>query len=149
ESGYAGGNVPNPSYEQVCSGVTKHAEVVQITFDPQVVSLKEILQVFFTVHDPTTLDRQGADMGTQYRSVIFYRDDTQRRVAEEVIGEINAAKIWDQPIVTELAPFKAFYEAEDYHQEYFARNGRAPYCQVVIAPKVQKFRTHFTSRLKQ
>jgi peptide-methionine (S)-S-oxide reductase len=149
ESGYSGGGIPNPSYAQVCTGATNHAEVVQITFDPQIVSLKEILQVFFTVHDPTTLNRQGADVGTQYRSVIFYRDEAQKRVAEEVIGEIEAAKIWDGPIVTELAPFKAFYPAEDYHQEYFAHNGSQPYCRVVIAPKVQKFRAHFTERLKE
>jgi peptide-methionine (S)-S-oxide reductase len=148
ESGYSGGTVPDPSYAQVCTGATEHAEVVQVTFDPQVISLREILQIFFTVHDPTTLNRQGADVGTQYRSVIFYRDEAQKHVAQEVIREITDAKVWDAPIVTELAPFKAFYPAEDYHQEYFAHNGRAPYCQVVIAPKVQKFRAHFAEKLK-
>ncbi len=149
ESGYSGGDVPNPSYELVCTGDTNHAEVVQVTFDPREITLQEILSVFFTVHDPTTLNRQGADVGTQYRSVIFYRDEEQKRVAEEVIKEINAAHIWDRPVVTELAPFKAFYPAEDYHQEYYAHNGHAPYCRVVIAPKVRKFREHFADRLKQ
>jgi methionine-S-sulfoxide reductase len=149
ESGYSGGILPNPSYEQVCTGDTNHAEVVQITFDPQVTSLKEILKVFFTVHDPTTLNRQGADVGTQYRSVIFYRDEEQKHVAEEVIKEVNDAHIWDRPIVTELTPFKAFYPAEDYHQEYYTHNGYAPYCRVVIAPKVKKFREHFPDKLKQ
>ena len=148
ESGYSGGHVANPTYAQVCTGATGHAEVVQVTFDPQIVSLKEILRIFFTVHDPTTLNRQGADVGTQYRSVIFYRDEEQKRSAEEVMREITAAKIWDAPLVTELAPFKAFYPAEDYHQEYFAHNGGQPYCRVVIAPKVQKFRAHFAEKLK-
>jgi peptide-methionine (S)-S-oxide reductase len=148
ESGYSGGSVPNPSYEQVSTGTTNHAEVVQVTFDPQVISLKEILEVFFTTHDPTTLNRQGADTGTQYRSVIFYRDAEQKEVAEEVIKEITAAKIWDDPIVTELAPFKAFYMAEDYHQEYFRNNSYQPYCRIVIAPKVKKFREHFRDKIK-
>ena len=149
ESGYSGGNAPNPTYEQVCTGMTNHAEVVQVTFDPNVISLKEILEVFFTVHDPTTLNRQGADVGTQYRSVIFYRDAEQKAVAEDVIKEINAAGIWGRPIVTELAPFKAFYIAENYHQEYFQHNAYAPYCRVVIAPKVKKFREHFADKIKQ
>ena len=149
ESGYSGGTVPNPSYEQVCTGTTNHAEVVQITFDPKVITLKEILEVFFTVHDPTTRNRQGADIGTQYRSVIFYRDPEQKAVAEEVIHEITAAKIWGAPIVTELAPLTAFYAAEDYHQEYFQHNGYQPYCQVIIAPKVRKFREHFSDKLKR
>jgi len=148
ESGYSGGTVPNPSYEQVCSGNTGHAEVSQITFDPKVISLKEILEVFFTVHDPTTLNRQGNDVGTQYRSVIFYRSDEQKAVAQQVIKEIAAAKIWDGKIVTELAPFKAFYKAEGYHQEYFRLHGNQPYCQIVIAPKVAKFREHFKDKLK-
>lgn len=148
ESGYSGGTVPNPTYEQVSSGDTGHAEVSQITFDPGVVSLKVILEVFFTVHDPTTLDRQGNDVGTQYRSVIFYRNDEQKAVAKQVIKEIAAAKIWDGQIVTQLSPFKAFYKAEDYHQEYFKLHGRQPYCQMVIAPKVAKFREHFRSLLK-
>ena len=148
ESGYSGGTVPNPTYEQVCGGDTGHAEVSQITFDPKVVSLKTILEVFFTVHDPTTLDRQGNDVGTQYRSVIFYRNDEQKAVAKQVIKEIAAAKIWDGQIVTQLSPFKEFYKAEDYHQEYFKLHGRQPYCQMVIAPKVAKFRQHFSSLLK-
>jgi peptide-methionine (S)-S-oxide reductase len=148
ESGYSGGTVPNPTYEQVCTGDTGHAEVSQITFDPRVVSLKAILEVFFTVHDPTTLDRQGSDVGTQYRSVIFYRNDEQKAVAKQVIKEIAAAKIWNGQIVTQLSPFKAFYKAEDYHQEYFRLHGRQPYCQMVIAPKVAKFRQHFRDKLK-
>jgi peptide-methionine (S)-S-oxide reductase len=149
ESGYSGGALANPTYEQVCGGATNHAEVTQITFDTGVISLNEILQVFFTVHDPTTLNRQGADAGTQYRSVIFYRDAEQKATVEQVIKEIAAAKIWDAPIVTELAPFKTFYIAEDYHQEYFQHNGYQPYCRVVIAPKVKKFRAHFGDRLKK
>ncbi|HUI08373.1 MAG TPA: peptide-methionine (S)-S-oxide reductase MsrA [Verrucomicrobiae bacterium] len=148
ESGYSGGTVPNPSYEQVCSGVTGHAEVSQVTFDPKIISLKQILEVFFTVHDPTTLNRQGNDVGTQYRSVIFYRNDEQKAVAQEVIKEIEAEKLWDGKIVTELAPFKAFYKAEDYHQEYYRLHGAQPYCQFVIAPKVAKFRRKFQSLLK-
>jgi peptide-methionine (S)-S-oxide reductase len=148
ESGYSGGTVPNPTYEQVSTGDTGHAEVSQITFDPKVVSLKTILEVFFTVHDPTTLDRQGNDVGTQYRSVIFYRNDEQKTAAKQAIKDIAAAKIWDGQIVTQLSPFKAFYKAEDYHQEYFKLNGRQPYCQMVIAPKVAKFRKHFQDKLK-
>ena len=149
ESGYSGGTVPNPTYEQVSTGDTGHAEVSQITFNPAVVSLKVILEVFFTVHDPTTLDRQGNDVGTQYRSVIFYRNDEQKAVAKQVIKEIAAAKIWDGQIVTQLSPFKAFYKAEDYHQEYFKLHGTQPYCHLVIAPKVAKFRKLFHDRLKQ
>ena len=148
ESGYSGGAVPNPTYEQVCGGDTGHAEVSQITYDPKAISLKTILEVFFTVHDPTTLDRQGNDVGTQYRSVIFYRNDEQKAVAKQVIKEITAAKIWSGHIVTQLSPFKAFYKAEDYHQEYFKLHGRQPYCQMVIAPKVAKFREHFRDKLK-
>ncbi len=148
ESGYSGGTVPNPSYEQVCSGRTGHAEVSQITFDPKVISLKDILKVFFTVHDPTTLNRQGNDVGTQYRSAIFYRDDEQKAMAQQVINEIEAAKIWKGKIVTELAPFTAFYKAEDYHQEYFRLRGEQPYCRMIIAPKVAKFREHFRDKLK-
>lgn len=147
-SGYAGGKVKNPTYREVCSGMTGHAEVTQITFDPRVISFKEILQVFFTVHDPTTPNRQGADIGAQYRSVIFYHDEEQKRIAEQVIAEINAAKIWDDPIVTEIAPFTAFYKAEGYHQDYYVNNPGQPYCQVVIAPKVVKFRKQFRDRLK-
>jgi peptide-methionine (S)-S-oxide reductase len=148
ESGYSGGTVANPSYEQVCTGRTGHAEVAQITFDPEVISYKEILEVFFTVHDPTTLNRQGADVGTQYRSVIFYHNDEQRAVAEQVVQEITTARIWDAPVVTQVEPLKVFYKAEDYHQQYFENNPRQPYCQIVIAPKVRKFQEHYPDRLK-
>jgi peptide-methionine (S)-S-oxide reductase len=149
ESGYAGGHVDNPSYRAVCSGMTGHAEVVQVRFDPNVVSYRDLLNVFFTIHDPTTLNRQGADTGTQYRSAIFYHDEEQKKIAEEVIRDLNAQKIWDNPIVTEVTPFDKFYVAEDYHQEYFARNPYQPYCQVVVAPKVSKFRKHFLEMLKK
>jgi len=149
ESGYAGGHVDNPSYRAVCSGTTGHAEVVQIHFDPNVVSYRDLLNVFFTIHDPTTLNRQGADIGTQYRSAIFYHDEEQKKVAEEVIRDLNAQKIWDNPIVTEVTKFDKFYVAEDYHQEYFAKNPYQPYCQVVVAPKVSKFRKHFLEMLKK
>ncbi len=148
ESGYSGGHVKDPSYSEVCSGDTGHAEVVQITFDPKSISFKEILQVFFTVHDPTTLNRQGADEGEQYRSIILYHDAEQRRIAEETIKELGAAKLWRNPIVTQLVPFEQFFKAEDYHQEYFRRNSRAPYCQVVIAPKIMKLREHYREKLK-
>ncbi len=148
ESGYSGGTAANPSYRQVCTGTTGHAEVIQITFDPQVVSYREILDVFFTVHDPTTLNRQGADVGTQYRSVIFYHDEEQKRIAEEVIAELEAKKAFHDPIVTEVVPFKAFYKAEDYHQEYFQLHGYEPYCRMVIAPKVKKFKEHYGEKLK-
>jgi peptide-methionine (S)-S-oxide reductase len=148
-SGYSGGHVPDPSYQQVCAGSTGHAEVVQVTFDPEIISFRELLEVFFTIHDPTTLNRQGADVGTQYRSAIFYHTPQQQVVAEELIAELNAAKLWGRPIVTEVTPFTAFYPAEDYHQEYFARNPNQPYCQVVIAPKVAKFRKHFLEKLQQ
>ncbi|MCI0709833.1 MAG: peptide-methionine (S)-S-oxide reductase MsrA [Chloroflexi bacterium] len=147
-SGYAGGHVNNPSYKQVTTGRTGHAEVVQITFDPAIVSFKEILEVFFTIHDPTTLDRQGNDVGPQYRSAIFYHSDEQKRIAEETIREIEEADIWDNPIVTDVTPFDKFYEAEDYHQEYFARNPEQGYCRVIIAPKVAKFRKMYLNRLK-
>jgi peptide-methionine (S)-S-oxide reductase len=148
ESGYSGGSVANPSYRQVCSGTTGHAEVVQVTFDPKVISLKDILGVFFTVHDPTTLNRQGPDVGTQYRSAIFYRSSEQKTVAEQVIKEIQTSKVWKDPVVTEISPFQAFYKAENYHQEYFKLNGQAPYCRVVIAPKMAKFREHYRDKLK-
>jgi peptide-methionine (S)-S-oxide reductase len=148
-SGYAGGTVPHPSYELVCTGSTGHAEVVQITFDPTVVSYKELLEVFFTIHDPTTLNRQGADVGTQYRSAIFYHSPEQKASAEEVIQELENAGVWDHPIVTQVVPFDAFYPAESYHQEYFARNPGQGYCRVVIAPKVTKFRHKFIDRLKK
>ncbi len=149
ESGYSGGSVPEPSYKLVCTGTTGHAEAVQITFDPKVISFKDLLRIFFTVHDPTTLNRQGADVGTQYRSAIFYHDDEQKRDAEAVIKEIEAAKIWNGPIVTEVTPYKNFYQAENYHQEYYANNPNQGYCRVVIAPKVTKFREHYRERLKR
>ena len=148
EAGYSGGSGKNPTYQQVCTGTTGHAEVVQITFDPQVITLGEILQIFFTVHDPTTLNRQGADVGSQYRSIVLYRDNEQKETAEQVVREIEAAKIWGSPIVTQLVKYKAFYKAEDYHQGYFDANPRAAYCQAVIAPKVVKFRKRFAVRLK-
>jgi peptide-methionine (S)-S-oxide reductase len=148
-SGYAGGRVQNPSYKEVCAGTTGHAEVIQLTFDPTAISFREILEVFFTVHDPTTLNRQGADVGTQYRSAIFYHSPEQKAMAEQVISEINAAKIWPASIVTEVTPFQEFYPAEDYHQEYFARNPTQGYCSFVIAPKVAKFRKQYLSRLKK
>jgi peptide-methionine (S)-S-oxide reductase len=148
ESGYSGGDVPNPTYRQVCSETTGHAEVVQVTFDPDEVSYRNILEVYFTIHDPTTLNRQGADVGTQYRSVIFYHTEEQKRTAEEVISEIEAEGIWNSPIVTEVVPLDEFYVAEDYHQNYFRNNGFQPYCQVIIAPKVAKFRKQHLERLK-
>ena len=149
ESGYAGGHVDNPTYRQVCNGTTGHAEVVQITFDPSLVSFKNLLEVFFTIHDPTTPNRQGADIGTQYRSAIFYHSPEQQQVAQQVIGEITAAKIWDDPIVTEVVPLSRFYRAEDYHQEYYANNSNQPYCRAVVAPKVAKFRKYFLEQVKK
>ena len=149
ESGYMGGRAPNPTYEQVCGGDTGHAEVVRVTYDPAQVSFKDLLEVFFVIHDPTTLNRQGNDAGTQYRSAVFYHTPQQRADTEEVIARLNAAQLWNGPIVTEVAPASAFYMAEGYHQEYFARNPRQPYCQAVVAPKVQKFRKHFLDRLKK
>jgi peptide-methionine (S)-S-oxide reductase len=149
ESGYSGGHVQSPSYAQVCDGNTGHAEVVQVTFDPQVLSYKNLLKVFFTIHDPTTLNRQGNDSGTQYRSAIFYHNDEQKKTAEEVIQEITAAKIWNHPLVTEVTPLDQFYIAEDYHQEYFKKNPFQGYCRVVIAPKVTKFRHAFADQLKK
>ena len=149
ESGYSGGVAPNPTYQQVCAGTTGHAEVAQIAFDPNVISYRDLLRVFFTVHDPTTLNRQGNDVGTQYRSAIFYHDDEQKKIAEQVVQEITAEKIWSKPIVTEVTPFKEFYKAEDYHQEYFANNPNQPYCQMVVAPKVAKFRAHYRDQLKK
>lgn len=146
-SGYSGGHVENPSYQAVCTGATGHAEVVQITFDPQVISYDDLLRIFFTIHDPTTLNRQGADVGTQYRSAIFYHDAEQQRIAEAVIAEIEAAKIWPDPIVTQVTPFQAFYPAEEYHQNYYRRNPYQGYCQVVIAPKVAKFRQMYFDKL--
>jgi peptide-methionine (S)-S-oxide reductase len=147
-SGYSGGKIQRPSYAAVCTGLTGHAEVVQVTFDPKQISYREILEVFFSIHDPTLLNRQGADVGTQYRSAIYFHNPEQKTTAEQLIGELNAEHIWDKPIVTQLAPFNEFYPAEDYHQEYFARNPDQGYCQVAIAPKVAKFRKKFLNRLK-
>ena len=149
ESGYSGGKVPNPGYRDVCTGATGHAEAVQIKFDPQVVTYKNILNVFFAIHDPTTLNRQGADVGTQYRSAIFYHNDEQKAEAEQLIKELNDQHIWSKPIVTEVVKLDAFYMAEDYHQEYFANNPYQPYCMAVVAPKVSKFRKHFLEMLKK
>ena len=148
-SGYMGGATANPSYEQVCSGRTGHAEVVQIAFDPAVVSFKEILEVFFVMHDPTTLNQQGNDAGTQYRSVIFYHSTEQKVQAEQVINNLNGAHIWNSPIVTDVAPAQTFYQAEGYHQEYFLRNPAQPYCMLVVAPKIAKLRKHFLGKLKK
>ncbi len=146
--GYAGGSVAGPSYEQVCTGTTGHAEVVQVTFDPTVLSYHDLLTVFFTVHDPTTKDRQGNDVGPQYRSVVFYRDPRQRATAEQVVRELQAEHLYRRPFVTEIVPFAAFYPAEEYHRNYFARNPERAYCQLVVAPKVAKFRSKFSARLK-
>ena len=149
ESGYTGGRKPDPTYEQVCAGTTGHAEVVQITFDPAVVSYKELLEVFFVIHDPTTLDRQGNDVGTQYRSATFYHSPEQKRVAEQTMRELAAEKVYDTAIVTQLLPAERFYLAEGYHQEYFQRNQNQPYCQFVVAPKVSKFRRKFLDKVKR
>ncbi len=149
ESGFSGGSAHDATYERVCGGRTGHAEVVQVTFDPSIVSFGDLLEVFFTIHDPTTLDRQGADAGTQYRSVVFYDSPSQKATANEVIAHLTVAKVWDDPIVTQVAPFQAFYKAEDYHQQYFERNGNAPYCRIVIAPKVAKFREKFLDQLRK
>ena len=148
-SGYAGGRVPNPSYELVCTGTTGHAEVVQVAFDPKIISFKEILEVFFTIHDPTTLNRQGSDVGTQYRSAIFYHTPEQKVTAEQVIAELNSEHVWDGSIITELKPFEEFYPAEAHHQEYFKKNPNQSYCRVVIAPKVTKFRKKFLDKLRK
>ena len=148
ESGYSNGHVANPSYRDVCNGNTGHAEVIQIKFDPSIISFRDLLNVFFTIHDPTTLNRQGADVGTQYRSAIFYHSPEQKAIAEQTISELNAQGIWNSPIVTEVEAIKDFYIAEDYHQEYFANNPNQPYCAAVVAPKVAKFRAKFLDRLK-
>ncbi|MFQ5579877.1 MAG: peptide-methionine (S)-S-oxide reductase MsrA [Nitrospiria bacterium] len=148
-SGYSGGTVPDPSYQAVCSGTTGHAEVVQVRFDPMVLAFKDLLEVFFTLHDPTTLNRQGADVGTQYRSVIFYHSPEQKNIANEMMNKINAAHIWENPIVTELTPLSVFFRAEDYHQAYYEGNAGQPYCQVVITPKLEKLRRLFLSKLKR
>ena len=147
ESGYSGGKRPNPSYEQVCSGATGHAEVVQITFDPNVISYRDLLGVFFTIHDPTTLNRQGPDEGTQYRSVVFYHSPEQQKAVLEVMRELKANGVWERPIVTEVAPLGAYYPAEAYHQDYFNKNPNQPYCAAVVAPKVSKFRKAYFDRL--
>jgi peptide-methionine (S)-S-oxide reductase len=146
--GYAGGRRPNPTYEQVCTGFTGHAEVVQVSFDPAVISYEEILAVFFSIHDPTTRNRQGADVGPQYRSIILAHSDEQRRAAEAVIARLAAEKVFDKPIVTEVVPLTTFYKAEEYHQEYFDKNPNAGYCRVVIAPKLSKFRSSYAQKLK-
>jgi peptide-methionine (S)-S-oxide reductase len=148
ESGYAGGHVPSPTYQQVCTGKTGHAEVVQITFDPGQISYRDILEIFFSSHDPTTLNRQGADVGTQYRSVVFYHDQQQKETAEVVIRDVEARGLWSSKIVTEISPLEDFYVAEEYHQEYFANNPEQGYCSIVIAPKVAKFRKQYADRLK-
>ena len=148
EPGYAGGTTENPTYEQVCSGATGHAEVAQVTFDPAIISFDDLLYIFWRVHDPTTLNRQGADVGTQYRSVMFYHTDEQKRVAEKSKRETDAAALWPDPIVTEITPFTAFYKAESYHQNYFVMNPNQPYCRIVIDPKVKKFRRKFRYTLK-
>ena len=146
-SGYAGGRVANPTYEQVCGKKTGHAEVVQVTFDPAFVSYRDVLGVFFATHDPTTLNRQGADVGTQYRSIVLYHSPEQQQTAQAVMAELQANRVWDAPIVTQVEPLEAFYPAEDYHQDYFARNPNQPYCQIVISPKVAKFRQKYLARL--
>lgn len=149
ESGYANGHVPNPSYRDVCNGNTGHAEVVQVKFDPTVISFRDVLNVFFAIHDPTTMNRQGADVGTQYRSGIYYHTQEQKETAEALIKELNEQKIWNGPIVTEVKVLSNFYVAEDYHQEYFVRNQSQPYCMAVVAPKVSKFRKHYLDLLKK
>lgn len=148
ESGYAGGHVDNPTYEEVCTGTTGHAEVVQVVFDPKVISYKQILEIFFSIHDPTTLNRQGNDIGPQYRSVIFYHSDKQRETAEDTINKLEAEGIWKDPIVTEVAPLEKYYPAEEYHRDYFQRNRMQPYCRLVIEPNVNQFRSRFAHYLK-
>jgi len=148
ESGYSGGYTDSPTYKEVCAGTTGHAEVVEVTFDPEVISLREILEVFFAVHDPTTKNRQGADLGPQYRSVIFYRNEEQKSAAEQAIQEVNASGHFPTPVVTELTPYRRFYKAEDYHQEYFENNSQQPYCRLVVGPKLEKFRKLFKEKRK-
>lgn len=148
EVGYSGGTVVNPTYQQVCTGTTGHAEVVQVTFSPDVISYEEILEAFFAIHDPTTKDRQGADVGTQYRSVVFYHNQSQKEAAERMIRRMDAGKVWASPIATQVVPFEAFYRAEDYHQNYFANNPDQGYCRLTIAPKVAKFGKKYASMLK-
>lgn len=148
KSGYAGGHIDNPSYKQVCTGNTGHAEVVQIHFNPTIITYEDLLNVFFTIHNPTTLNRQGADIGTQYRSVIFYHNETQRNIAETSVKELEQKNLWANPIITEISPFQMFFQAEDYHQDYYLNNSNQPYCQVVIAPKIAKFRQKFLDQLR-
>jgi peptide-methionine (S)-S-oxide reductase len=147
--GYTGGSAPHPTYEQVCSGRTGHAEAVDVTFDPKTVSFHDLLSIFFTTHDPTTLNEQGNDVGTQYRSAVFYRDPRQKAEAEAVVHEVETAGVWKRKVVTEIVPFSVFYPAEEYHRDYFRRNPEKGYCQVVIAPKVAKFRHRYADRLKR
>jgi len=149
ESGYSGGRVKNPTYKEVCSGLTGHAEVIQVSYNPQKISFDELLEVFWMTHDPTTLNRQGADVGTQYRSVIYYHNDEQKALAESYKKKLDAEGVFDNPIVTEISPFTEFYKAEDYHQNYFNLNGDAPYCSYVIQPKVEKFKKVFKDKLKK
>ena len=149
QSGYSGGSRPNPTYEQVCTGATGHAEVVQITYDPAVISYRDLLDVFFTIHDPTTVDRQGEDVGTQYRSAIFYHSAEQKKAAESAIRDLEAEHVWDDAVVTQVVPLEAFYPAEDYHRDYFERNPNQGYCRIVIAPKVAKARKLFLEKLKR
>ena len=146
--GYSGGNVKNPSYREVCTGSTGHAEVIQITYNPELITISEILEVFFMTHDPTTLNRQGPDTGTQYRSAIFYHSEEQKKAAENIIKQYETEKIFEMPVVTEITPFKAFYPAENYHHDYFEQNKRQPYCQFVISPKIEKFKEKYKDRLK-
>jgi len=148
ESGYSGGKMENPTYEKVSTGTTGHVEVVQISFNPDVISFKEILEVFFSSHDPTTLNRQGQDIGTQYRSVIFFHDDQQKAIAEQIIKELTETKTWNMPIVTQIEPFKIFYKAEEYHQNYFKNHPEKSYCSIIIAPKIGKLKQHYLGKLK-
>ncbi len=147
-SGYAGGKVPHPTYAQVCTGATGHAEVVQLTYDPNIITYKDILDVFFTIHDPTTPNRQGYDVGTQYRSIVLYHDPEQRAVTEQAIEYLTSAKVWDNPIVTQIEPLTEFYAAEEYHQDYFEKNPEQPYCQAIVAPKVAKARKHALAKVQ-
>lgn len=149
ESGYSGGTVPNPTYKQVCSGTTDHAEVIQITYNPNIITFKEILQIFFTIHDPTTMNRQGNDVGTQYRSIILYHNQNQKQTTEQVINEITQARIWNAPIVTQIIPYNIFYKAEEYHQEYYKKNPEQSYCRVIIAPKIAKLRKQYFEKIKK
>ncbi|MBS2097479.1 peptide-methionine (S)-S-oxide reductase MsrA [Carboxylicivirga linearis] len=148
ESGYSGGEVKNPSYKDVCTGLTGHAEVIQITFDPEVIAFEDLLEVFFATHDPTTLNRQGADVGTQYRSVVFYHNEKQKEITELVIKSLDEERIFDSAIVTEVSAFDTFYKAENYHQDYFANNASQPYCRAVIVPKMDKFKKLFKEKIK-